>query len=497
MVAPRFVVVLAGLGILISASFVHAQTYRRTLTVANPTSAFQGNTPVDVPIDPAMLGNMFVPDFWFKSIDGVTLLPRWVESWSSPDLTKVWVRVPSIPPNSSVTLYLEYGGPPQGISSFEQTFVSSYLVTTGQAVVLSGTLPYYDSFEIQPGATVIAQAGSPLAIRAGRVRIAGTIDAAGQGEQGQIAPWTNGNGAGGGTASFYGGGGGAGYGGTGGAGGSPVGITAVGGPVYGTLHGADTNLGSSGGSGEVGSGAGGGSVRLMGQRIDMYGTIDARGGMGGFSSFSFGGGGGSGGSIRLEAQRVYSGGAILRADGGPGGEPGGGGGGGGRIKVHVGDWYKSDLFNPSLFSVQGGPGAVSNIPTMPQPGSPGQSFTGQYLSAGLASPWLSISVGPEQVVGVEPNNPSVALVGLPTPNPSRHDLSLRLELVRPGRCRVAILDLPGRRVRQLADEMAPAGARTISWDLRDDDRRRVPSGLYFVCVDVDGSQWTRKVLVAR
>jgi hypothetical protein len=40
----------------------------------------------------------------------VTELPYWVESWNPEGESRVWVRVPSIPPGES-TIYLYYGNP--------------------------------------------------------------------------------------------------------------------------------------------------------------------------------------------------------------------------------------------------------------------------------------------------------------------------------------------------------------------------------------------------
>jgi hypothetical protein len=45
---------------------------------------------------------------------------------------------------------------------------------------------------------------------------------------------------------------------------------------------------------------------------------------------------------------------------------------------------------------------------------------------------------------------------------------------------VTVMDLAGRRVRQLGRTTAHAGPRSVSWDLRGDDGRRVRAGLYFV-----------------
>lgn len=72
------------------------------------------------------------------------------------------------------------------------------------------------------------------------------------------------------------------------------------------------------------------------------------------------------------------------------------------------------------------------------------------------------------------------------PNPAIGNATLRFELARPARARLALHDAAGRRVRQLADGAWSSGAHAIAWDGRDDDGRPLPAGVYFVRLDVDG-----------
>jgi flagellar hook assembly protein FlgD len=58
-----------------------------------------------------------------------------------------------------------------------------------------------------------------------------------------------------------------------------------------------------------------------------------------------------------------------------------------------------------------------------------------------------------------------------------------------------VLDVAGRRVRTLESGEAPTGMRKLAWDLRDDQGRRVASGLYFVKVTQGTrSKFTRVVV---
>lgn len=85
----------------------------------------------------------------------------------------------------------------------------------------------------------------------------------------------------------------------------------------------------------------------------------------------------------------------------------------------------------------------------------------------------------------------------PSPNPARASLTLRFSLPREAPVRLAIYDVSGRRVRQLASGAQPAGEHAISWDLRDDGGRSVGTGLYFARLEVQGSALTRALATLR
>ena len=60
---------------------------------------------------------------------------------------------------------------------------------------------------------------------------------------------------------------------------------------------------------------------------------------------------------------------------------------------------------------------------------------------------------------------------------------------------VAVLDLAGRRLRQLARATARAGSNSMTWDMRDDDGRRVNPGLYFVRIAAGADQQVIRAVV--
>lgn len=66
----------------------------------------------------------------------------------------------------------------------------------------------------------------------------------------------------------------------------------------------------------------------------------------------------------------------------------------------------------------------------------------------------------------------------PTPNPARESLTLRFALPRETLVRLAIYDVAGRRVRELASGARLAGEQAIGWDLLDERGRAVGAVLF-------------------
>lgn len=66
------------------------------------------------------------------------------------------------------------------------------------------------------------------------------------------------------------------------------------------------------------------------------------------------------------------------------------------------------------------------------------------------------------------------------PNPARESVAIRFALARAGEASLAVFDVAGRRVRELATGRLEAGDHSTTWDLLRDDGTRAPSGTYFV-----------------
>ncbi len=87
-------------------------------------------------------------------------------------------------------------------------------------------------------------------------------------------------------------------------------------------------------------------------------------------------------------------------------------------------------------------------------------------------------------------------LGAGSPNPMRGAGTIALELPRAQGIDLSVFDSSGRIVRTLANGLAPAGRRDISWDARDGSGRTVPPGVYFVRLRAeDGAAMTRWVRI--
>jgi hypothetical protein len=82
----------------------------------------------------------------------------------------------------------------------------------------------------------------------------------------------------------------------------------------------------------------------------------------------------------------------------------------------------------------------------------------------------------------------------PVPNPARVSLTLRFSLPSAARVSLAVYDVRGRRLRELASGAHPPGDQAIEWDLLDEAGHPVRPGLYFARLEVDGRILTHKIV---
>jgi len=88
-------------------------------------------------------------------------------------------------------------------------------------------------------------------------------------------------------------------------------------------------------------------------------------------------------------------------------------------------------------------------------------------------------------------------VGFPRPNPTRGRLSLDFELPRTAHVVADIVDLQGHRVARVADASFPAGKHTMGWNGADERGHSLQAGMYFIRIQADRQQQTRRAILIR
>jgi hypothetical protein len=101
--------------------------------------------------------------------------------------------------------------------------------------------------------------------------------------------------------------------------------------------------------------------------------------------------------------------------------------------------------------------------------------------------------------GVDPGAEAAGSLRLdpPAPNPSSGTSTFRFALPRAGRAELSLYDLVGRRVRTLIAGSLAAGPHGTSWDGRDEGGSRVPDGLYWARLRMDGEIQSRCLVIER
>jgi hypothetical protein len=130
----------------------------------------------------------------------------------------------------------------------------------------------------------------------------------------------------------------------------------------------------------------------------------------------------------------------------------------------------------------------------------GQDLYDAWVAQGRAAPIVmqsdTVSVMVPTSVASGPAATVTALAEV-RPNPVREGTEIAFSLAAAGPARVAIFDVTGRRVRQIAGGVLEAGAHRVAWSGRDDGGRLVAAGLYWVRLETEEKTLTRKLLVVR
>ncbi len=94
-------------------------------------------------------------------------------------------------------------------------------------------------------------------------------------------------------------------------------------------------------------------------------------------------------------------------------------------------------------------------------------------------------------------DPVVLWLSPPWPNPARTTASWSYSLPQPGPLVIDAYDPAGRHIRSIARGWHVAGQGEATWDLRGDDDRNVPPGVYLVRATLGTETTVKRLVVAR
>ncbi len=102
-------------------------------------------------------------------------------------------------------------------------------------------------------------------------------------------------------------------------------------------------------------------------------------------------------------------------------------------------------------------------------------------------------------VSIEEENVPVPQTGLVNiyPNPFNPDTSINYYVAGSERINLAIYNLKGQKVKQLADDVHSAGSHRAIWDGKDDQGRSVSSGIYYLRFESPGKRENRKLTLIK
>ncbi len=98
---------------------------------------------------------------------------------------------------------------------------------------------------------------------------------------------------------------------------------------------------------------------------------------------------------------------------------------------------------------------------------------------------------------IAPLTPPSLVVSESFPNPFASATRVDIVLGRAVLVLADVFDVAGRRVRAMPAQQFASGAQSIVFDGRDDAGRTLPSGVYFLRIEVNGEKITRKMVIAR
>jgi len=98
-------------------------------------------------------------------------------------------------------------------------------------------------------------------------------------------------------------------------------------------------------------------------------------------------------------------------------------------------------------------------------------------------------------VGEQPNLRTELLATVPNPfNPAT---AVRFTLAQRDHVRIDVYDIAGKFVRNLVDDVRPAGLQQAAWNGTDANDRHVASGVYFIRLSTRDENFTRKMVLLK
>ena len=129
------------------------------------------------------------------------------------------------------------------------------------------------------------------------------------------------------------------------------------------------------------------------------------------------------------------------------------------------------------------------------PGPPAYYKLSAVDAHGNESAYAATSPGTVDVPGIE--LPAVVALAHPRPNPATASTRIEFDLPRAGAISLTVYGPTGRAVRTLANGVQEAGRKGVSWDLRDDAGRDVPSGIYFIRLETADARRMQRMIVMK
>jgi hypothetical protein len=96
-----------------------------------------------------------------------------------------------------------------------------------------------------------------------------------------------------------------------------------------------------------------------------------------------------------------------------------------------------------------------------------------------------------------PAPPADLLLSAAAPNPFRAETRFQYQVPAAGRVRLGVYDVQGRCVRELGHDRQATGQHAATWDGRNAAGAELPSGIYFVRLELAGQVTAQKVVLQR